>query len=145
MHRKNPFAEMREFLNSMESYLENLAKVYDVQHLGGPQGWTVMYLWKHQNQEVFIKDIESFLAISKSVASNLIKRMEKNGFIEVIPSKEDKRFKQVVLTRLGLEKAQKTHDFHETIRLKVLDGISKEELATAEAVFKKMKKNLEKE
>lgn len=145
MRRKNPIAEIRECINHLENYADELAKEHNVEHLGGPQGLTVMYLWKHQDEEVFIKDIERFLSISKSVASSLIKRMERNGFIEVIPSEKDKRFKQVVLTELSLEKARKMHAFHEAIQKKVLAGISKEDLAVAQAVFMKIKENLEKE
>ncbi|MGC4388830.1 MarR family transcriptional regulator, partial [Streptococcus suis] len=70
-----------------------------------------------------IKDIEKKLKISKSVTSNLIRRMEKNNFIKVIPSQKDKRYKQLVLTSLGSQKAVKLADFHRTIHDKVLKDI----------------------
>jgi len=41
-------------------------------------------LFENQDKEIFIKDIEKRLSISKSVASNLVKRMEKNGFVEFL-------------------------------------------------------------
>lgn len=141
---KDPFAQFRAFINLMETRVESLAKSHGVEHLSGPQGLTVMYLWKKQGQEVFIKDIEKKLDISKSVASNLIKRMEKNGFVQVIPSEQDKRYKQVVLTKLGREKAGKIRAFHDSIHSLVLEGISQEDLAIAQKVILQIKKNLEK-
>ncbi|MGT2754704.1 MarR family winged helix-turn-helix transcriptional regulator [Streptococcus ovis] len=144
MHANNPFSILREFINTMEYCTEELARQYGVEQLAGPQGLTVTYLLNHQEEEVFIKDIEKVLHISKSVASGLIKRMEKNGFIEVIPSLKDKRYKQVVLTELGLEKAKQTQNFHEALHRLLLADISQEELTVAHQVFMKIKKNLEK-
>lgn len=144
MRQSSPISEFRDFINLIENRIDVLAKSYGVEHLAGPQGFTVLYLWKHQDQEIFIKDIEKCLKVSKSVASNLIKRMEKNGFVEVIPSLEDRRFKQLVLTKLGFEKAQKAQDFHDAIHQQILDGIDKDDLLLAHQVFMKIKKNLEK-
>ncbi|MGZ7126070.1 MarR family transcriptional regulator, partial [Streptococcus pyogenes] len=79
-----------------------MAKQHGVEHLAGPQGKVLIYLGNNKDKEIFVKDIEAQLKVSKSVASNLVKRMEKNGFIETIPSSTDKRFKQVVMTDLAL-------------------------------------------
>ena len=84
MHEKDPFSEFREFINTMESRVQELGKAYGVEHLAGPQGFAVRYLFENQDKEIFIKDIEKRLSISKSVASNLVKRMEKNGFVELV-------------------------------------------------------------
>lgn len=104
---KEPFSEFKNLITATERYIQELSKSHGVEHLSGPQGWTVMFLKDNQGKEIFIKDIEKRLDISKSVTSNLIKRMEKNGFISVIPSRKDRRYKQIVLTPLGQEKAGK--------------------------------------
>ena len=98
MHGKDPFSDFREFINTMESRVQELGKAYGVEHLAGPQGFAVRYLFENQDKEIFIKDIEKRLSISKSVASNLVKRMEKNGFVELVTSDKDKRYKYVHLT-----------------------------------------------
>ena len=122
MHGKDPFSEFREFINTMESRVQELGKVHGVEHLAGPQGFAVKYLSDNQDKEIFIKDIEKRLCISKSVASNLVKRMEKNGFVELVTSDKDKRYKYVQL----------------------LEGISKEDAETAFRVFRQIRMNLEK-
>lgn len=54
---------------------------------------------REENQDlVLIKDIEQELNISKSVASNLVKRMVQNGLVELEASSSDKRAKFVRLT-----------------------------------------------
>lgn len=138
----SPFDDFRKFINTMESAVQDLAKEHGVEQLAGPQGYTVAYLSSHQDEEIYIKDIESQLNISKSVASNLIKRMEKNQFIQVLPSKTDRRYKQVVLTELGKAKAHDVKAFHQTLQTKIFDGLSPDELAVSKRVFKQIKENL---
>ncbi|EJN93779.1 MarR family winged helix-turn-helix transcriptional regulator [Streptococcus ratti] len=141
---KEPFDLFRDFINTVETTVQELAKENNIEHLGGPQGHTVSYLFKNQDKEIFIKDIEERLHISKSVASNLIKRMEKNGFISIIPSQKDKRCKQIILTPLGLNKAGDIITFHKKIHEQLLKGIDKADLVTARRVFEQIKQNLEK-
>lgn len=141
---KDPFDIFRIFINTMETSVQELAKKHGVEHLAGPQGFTVSYLFENRDKEIFIKDIEERLRISKSVASNLIKRMEKNGFIQVKPSFKDKRYKQIVLTELGLDKAEKIKVFRSKIEEIILKDIDKKNLEVARRVFLQIKTNLEK-
>ncbi|MGN1398035.1 MarR family winged helix-turn-helix transcriptional regulator [Streptococcus caballi] len=144
MYRKDPFSQFRDFINLIENRVHALAESYDIEKLAGPQGRVVMYLRDNSDKEIYIKDIEKRLKISKSVASNLIKRMEKNGFIQVVPSKEDKRYKQVVLTELGKTKTQNIQDFHDEMHKQILAGVNREDLEASFRVFARISKNLEK-
>ena len=83
MRDRDPFSQLRDFVNLMENRVHELGELHDVENLAGPQGFAVLYLRDNEDKEVFIKDIERKLKISKSVTSNLIKRMEKNGFIKL--------------------------------------------------------------
>ncbi|WP_024786125.1 MarR family winged helix-turn-helix transcriptional regulator [Streptococcus mutans] len=141
---KEPFSEFKNLITATERYIQELSKSHGVEHLSGPQGWIVMFLKDNQGKEIFIKDIEKRLDISKSVTSNLIKRMEKNGFISVIPSRKDRRYKQIVLTPLGQEKAGKITVFLTDLKKLLLKDISQEDLSVARKVFKQIKQNLEK-
>lgn len=141
---KEPFSEFKNLITATERYIQELSKSHGVEHLSGPQGWTVMFLKDNQGKEIFIKDIEKRLDISKSVTSNLIKQMEKNGFISVIPSRKDRRYKQIVLTPLGQEKAGKITVFLTNLKKLLLKDISQEDLSVARKVFKQIKQNLEK-
>lgn len=141
---KEPMSRIKLLVSRVEVYLRQMECKHDITHLSGPQGFTTMYLYKHQGQEVFIKDIERELQISKSVASNLIHRMEKNGFISVIPSQVDKRYKQLVLTEKGLEKAAVLGNFFEEVRGQLLDGVDKDDLDAVQRVINQIHINLDK-
>ena len=51
MHGKDTFSEFREFINTMESRVQELGKVHGVEHLAGPQGFAVKYLSDNQDKE----------------------------------------------------------------------------------------------
>lgn len=138
----NPLSDIRAVLTQMEYIAEELAQKYDVKHLSGPQGHVLLFLSKHAGEEMFVKDIEKELKISKSVASNLVKRMVKNAFIEVIPSEVDRRCKQVVLTSKGLEKIQPLKAFHEEMSQQIFQGISWEELKLVHRVIQQLQENI---
>lgn len=70
-------ADLRHVFHQLEYLSEKIAKHYGVEHLAGPQGHVLHFLGDHMDKEIFVKDIETELKISKSVASNLVKRMEK--------------------------------------------------------------------
>ncbi len=76
------------------------AKRCGIEFMGGPQGQVIRFLdyREESEQAVLIKDIEQELNITKSVASNLVKRMVQNGLVELEVSPNDKRAKYVRLT-----------------------------------------------
>lgn len=121
-------ADFRNLLNQIEQISETIAKEYDVEHLAGPQGWALRFIAERSEAETFVKDIEAELKISKSVASNLVKRMEKNGFIQVLPSQFDKRYKQLVLTEKGQGKICHLKAFHEECTIHFFGAFKKRTL-----------------
>lgn len=128
----------------MEIIAEELAQKYNVKHLSGPQGHVLLFLCKHDEEEIFVKDIEKELKISKSVTSNLVKRMEKNGFVEIVPSEVDRRCKRVILTAEGLRKIQPLKAFHEEMRQQLFQGISWDDLALVHRIVHQLQENISK-
>ncbi|WP_161980587.1 MarR family winged helix-turn-helix transcriptional regulator [Streptococcus sp. S784/96/1] len=136
-------SDIRNVLNQLEQVCEDIAKEKGIEHLAGPQGWALMYLYRRDQQEIFVKDIEKELKISKSVASNLVKRMGKNGFIDIIPSKSDKRYKQVVLTELGRDKVGHLEEFHQELHSFLFQNIEKEDFKNVLQWAEQLKANIE--
>lgn len=137
-------SDFRNLLNQLEQAVEEIAKAHDVEHLAGPQGQVLFYLSQHESQEIFVKDIEKEMKISKSVASNLVKRMEKNGFIQIVASQVDKRCKQVVLTDLGRSKLDPLKVWHDEMVSQLFSNIPYEDFQVVNAVFKRLEENIEK-
>ncbi|MGT2907040.1 MarR family winged helix-turn-helix transcriptional regulator [Streptococcus dentiloxodontae] len=139
---ENPIAEIKNLLNQLEQAADNLAKKNGIEHLAGPQGRVLIYLKHHQDDEVFVKDIENHLCISKSVASNLVKRMERNGFIKTVPSQADKRYKRIILTNLGWMKLKPMEAFHQQMQEILLKDIDFADIKTIRKVTDQLRTNL---
>ncbi|TCD46084.1 MarR family transcriptional regulator [Streptococcus sp. X16XC17] len=144
-HTENPFQELRLFINELEQFVEEMAKDCGAEHLGGPQGHAILFLKSQEHQDISFKDMEEALHLSKSVNSNLMKRMEKNGFIEIVPSKEDKRVKYVVLTEFGRKKAENIDQFRSQMKVILAKGLTKEDFHILHKVFIQLKSNLHEE
>lgn len=64
-------------------------------------GWIIGYLYCHQEIDVYQRDIESNFAISRSTVTNILKLMEKKGYIIRQSVDIDARLKKIVLTEKG--------------------------------------------
>ena len=84
---------------------------------------------REENQNlVLIKDIEQELNITKSVASNLVKRMVQNGLVELEASPVDKRAKFVRLTDKSRSQMKQVKAFFERIDNQLMADIDEDEL-----------------
>ena len=142
---KPMFVFMR-FGHQIHFMVQKEAKRCGIEFMGGPQGQVVFFLdSREENQDlVLIKDIEQELNISKSVASNLVKRMVQNGLVELEVSPNDKRAKYVRLTDKSRSQIQEVKAFFDRIDSSLLEGISKEKLAIFEEVLGQLQENVEK-
>ncbi|AXQ78830.1 MarR family transcriptional regulator [Streptococcus chenjunshii] len=136
-------SNLKLLVNQIEQLADDLAKKNGIEHLAGPQGHVLLYLDKHQSDEIFIKDIEQFLKISKSVSSNLIKRMEKNGFITTALSQTDKRRKRIVLTDAGRLKLPLLQQFHQDMREYLFKDITCADLQILKKVSQQLQTNID--
>ncbi|ACF54972.1 transcriptional regulator%2C MarR family [Streptococcus pneumoniae] len=84
---------------------------------------------------VLIKDIEQELNITKSVASNLVKRIVQNGLVELEASPVDKRAKFVRLTDKARSQMQQVKAFFERIDKQLMEDIDEDELLIFEKVL----------
>ena len=112
--------------------------------MGGPQGQVVRFLdSREENQElVLIKDIEQELNITKSVASNLVKRMVQNNLVELEASPVDKRAKFVRLTDKSRSQMKQVKAFFERIDNQLMADIDEDELLIFEKVLAQLQENI---
>lgn len=69
--------------------------------------------------------------------------MEKNGFIQVLPSQVDKRYKQLVLTEKGQGKIGHLKAFHDEMHHSLFWGIQKEDFDLVRQVADQLKENIQ--
>ena len=141
-----PMLVFKRFGHQIHLMVQKEAKRCGIEFMGGPQGQVVRFLDNcEKNQDlVLIKDIEQELNITKSVASNLVKRMVQNGLVELEASPSDKRAKFVHLTEKSRSQINQIKSFFDRIDRSLLEGISEENLAIFEEVLDKLQANVEK-
>ena len=141
-----PMLVFKRFGHQLHLMVQKEAKRCGIEFMGGPQGQVIRFLdRREQDQELtFIKDIEQELNITKSVASNLVKRMVQNGLVELEVSPSDKRAKFVHLTEKSRSQMKQIKSFFDRMNRSLLDGISEENLAIFEEVMGQLQANVEK-
>mgnify|MGYP000977043484 FL=1 len=141
-----PMLIFKRFGHQVHLMVQKEAKRCGIEFMGGPQGQVLRILDRreHDQELTLIKDIEQELNITKSVASNLVKRMVQNGLVELEASPSDKRAKFVRLTEKSRSQMQKVKAFFDRIDSSLLAGISKEKLDIFEEVLGQLQANVEK-
>ena len=141
-----PMLAFKRFGHQVHLMVQKEAKRCGIEFMGGPQGQVIRFLdyREESEQAVLIKDIEQELNITKSVASNLVKRMVQNGLVELEVNPNDKRAKYVRLTDKSRSQMKPIKSFFDRIDRSLLDGISEEKLAIFEEVMGQLQANVEK-
>ena len=139
-----PMLVLKRFGHQVHLMVQKEAKRCGIEFMGGPQGQVLRFLgWREHEQELtLIKDIEQELNISKSVASNLVKRMVQNGLVELEMSPVDKRAKFVRLTDKSRSQVQQVKAFFERIDNQLLADVDEGELLIFEKVLNQLQENI---
>ena len=139
-----PMLVFKRFGHQIHLMLQKEAKRCGIEFMGGPQGQVLRFLdSRGENQDlVLIKDIEQELNISKSVASNLVKRMVQNGLVELEVSPSDKRAKFVRLTDKARSQMKQVKAFFERIDKQLMEDIDEDELLIFEKVLAQLQENI---
>ena len=141
-----PMLAFKRFGHQVHLMVQKEAKRCGIEFMGGPQGQVLRFLDRreHEQELTLIKDIEQELNITKSVASNLVKRMVQNDLVELEESPRDKRAKFVHLTEKSRSQMKQIKTFFDRIDRSLLDGISEEKLAVFEEVMGLLQANVDK-
>ena len=139
-----PMLVFKRFGHQIHLMVQKEAKSCGIEFMGGPQGQVVRFLDnREKNQDlVLIKDIEQELNITKSVASNLVKRMVQNGLVELEASPSDKRAKFVRLTDKSRSQMKQVKAFFERIDNQLIEDVDEDELLIFEKVLSQLQENI---
>lgn len=103
----------------------------------------VLAFLNSQGGQTTQKEIEVFLEVSHPTVVGIISRMEQNGYVTSWIDKNDKRNKNVKLTKqaeaLGMDMEQNIHDTEK----KILASLSEEDVAHLREMLLVIYKNLE--
>jgi len=113
------------------------------EHISKLQGMAAGYIAMNDDHEVFQRDLEHGMSISKSTASGLVQRMVKNGIIETSPSSQDARYKRLMLTQQARAKMQEVDNAASEVESSLKKDISDDDMKTFFKVLKQISKNAE--
>ena len=139
-----PMLVFKRFGHQIHLMVQKEAKRCGIEFMGGPQGQVVRFLDSREENKnlVLIKDIEQELNITKSVASNLVKRMVQNDLVELEASPVDKRAKFVRLTDKSRSQMKQVKAFFERIDNQLMADIDEDELLIFEKVLNQLQENI---
>lgn len=124
-----------------ERILTKILKKYNLGKINPAQGRIFFALW--QRDGVPIRELARITSLEKSTLTSMLDRMEKNGFISRVPSKEDRR--AIIIRMTG--KTRKLKDVYLTISKEKTDlfykGFSSREIGSFESYLQRILDNLE--
>ena len=105
-------------------------------------GWVIRYLYKHREEDVFQRDLETQFSVRRSTMTSILQLMEKKGLLEKQAVPDDKRLKKLILTPKAIEIQRRMELQIHRLEERMQEGITEEELATFLSVAAKLEDNL---
>lgn len=134
--------EIRRLDHMLSRNLSACVKAAGLDEVTLMHGWILRYLYENRDKEVFQKDLEKNFSVGRSTVTNIIKLMEKKGFLCRESVEKDARLKRVLLTEKGISTHEQIEDMIDELNEKTLSGISAEELEAFEQTMNKIKENI---
>ena len=101
------------------------------------------YLFNASIEEVTQKDIEKALNLKNPTVTGILKRLEENGFVLIVPSNKDKRCKNVYLTEKSYDIQRKMDMERKKLDKMLTIGMTKKEIAALEKMLARVLYNVE--
>lgn len=112
----------KEIRNNMEE-----KKVANGDDLTPMQRWTIGFLYDHQGEEIYQKDIEELFSVSRATTSNILSLMEKKGLIERTQVEHDARRKCLRLTENSKKMMHQVEQDVREMEERILLGMTEKE------------------
>ncbi len=110
--------------------------------LTGYEGALIVFLVHKADKSPTAKDIQEEFHLSKSSVSEALSALESKGYLKLVASKEDGRKKDIVLTDLAYQHAEKAGRAIARLEKRLVEGIDPAKLAIYEEVTDLMLTNL---
>ena len=116
---------------------------HELGDMKGPQSMALGYLIHASAQdEIYVKDLEKYMKIRKSTASELVSRLEKNGYVKTEKSQKDGRLKRLIVTEEGHAARDRILQFLQARDDRLVAGLSKEEVDTLVNLLNRLIQNM---
>lgn len=144
MKPKTLGGEISAVKNLFTRNVENCEAFRYVDSITSANSFILNFLARHQNVDIYQKNIEEKFLITKSTTSKILKLMEQNGLIERIGVENDARLKKIILTEKGLAIHESVKNGLDQVEKKALEGFNQNEIEILYSYFERIKENLKK-
>jgi len=108
------------------------------------QGGILGYLYHHQEEPVYQRDLEKEFRISRATATNTLQVLERNGFIVRKAVDKDARLKRILMTEEAAQKHRIVEEHMRSMDRGMLQGMSETEVQELFRLLEIVEGNLEK-
>lgn len=141
LERTRPSIEIRSLHNMINRYLA-ATMPEEARIATGGNTHIIVYLERHEGQDIFQYDIEQRFSITRSTASRVLSLMEKKGLIERRSVDYDARLRKIVLTDKARAIATTLRDNASDMERVLLDGLDADDVGRLMGLLDRMKRNL---
>ena len=138
---KPPSVAIRTVHNMVNRYLA-VTRPERLDGLSGTNIDIIVYVSRHEGDEVFPQDIERCFGITRSTSSRVLALMERKGLIARESVQRDARLKRIVLTAKSKAIAEALHDNAKQMERVLLGDLSEEEVRRFMHTLEVMRTNL---
>ncbi|MDD7390806.1 MAG: MarR family transcriptional regulator [Lachnospiraceae bacterium] len=134
--------EIKKLSNLIKKQIDRLSAESG---LTGFQGYLMGYLIREGGRrDLFQRDVEKHLEISRASVTSILQLLEKNGFVRRESVETDARLKKIAVTEKGYQANDRILNSLDQMESNLKEGISTEEMEIFISVMERIKKNLEK-
>ena len=138
--KENIFFEIKKLDHLI---MQNLIKGKNMENRPSPTQMRIMkYMMENKDTDIYQKDLEKHLNISRATISNVLDTMEKNGIIKRFSGEIDSRTKKVELTKKAIALNEEAKNDSYKVTQKMVKDISSKDLETFMRILKQMEENL---
>ena len=120
----------------------NIDRKLNALDLTAQQSFVLRYLWEHDSQVIYPKDIERRFNLTHPTVSGLLQRLEGKGFIVCEPDPDDRRYKRVTLTPPARECQQEICRHIHAMEQTMTAGMTEAEIGTLISLLDRATANL---
>ena len=136
---------MKEMLilhKALKRYICDSPVKKEATDIAGTHSWVIGYLYDHEGEDIYQKDLEREFGLSRSATSKMIDVMEKKGLVKRVKVLCDDRLKKIVLTEKSKQLGEKIRLDNIELNRKLASGFSTEELQCLVTFINRMKNNI---
>ena len=140
--QRTVFQEIKVLNQMLKRYADaTIAELLD-REITDVQGRVIGFLYRNQHRPIYQKDVEAEFSITRATTSKMLTLMEKNGLIVRSAVSYDARLKELQLTKLAKDYAQRVWHGLEEFEQTVTRGMTEEEQETLLRLLRKLEENV---